>query len=97
VTNWTFSDRLRRIDLPVAVGGPVDARRVMELLKATAATQARVLKDPTPQVLLGSFSADSMSFELRVWIDQSGDWSQVRSELALAIRAALAENNIVVK
>lgn len=97
VTNWTFSDRLRRIDLPVAVGGPVDARRVMELLKVTAAAQARVLKDPTPQVLLGSFSADSMSFELRVWIDQSGDWSQVRSELALAIRAALAENNIVVK
>jgi small-conductance mechanosensitive channel len=97
VTNWTFSDRLRRIDLPVAVGGPVDARRVMELLKVTAAAQARVLKDPTPQVLLGSFSADSMSFELRVWIDQSGDWSQVRSELALAIRAALAQNNILVK
>jgi small-conductance mechanosensitive channel len=38
-----------------------------------------------------------MSFELRVWIDQSGDWSQVRSELALAIRAALAQNNILVK
>jgi small-conductance mechanosensitive channel len=97
VTNWTFSDRLRRLELPVTVSGPVDARRVMELLISGAAAQARVLKDPPPQTLLSSFSADSMSFDLRVWIDQSGDWAQVRSELGLAIRAILAQNNIVVK
>jgi potassium efflux system protein len=97
VTNWTFSDRLRRIDLPVAVGGPAEARRVMELLEGAAVKQPRVLKDPPPQVLLGSFAGDSMSFELRVWINQTEDWSQIRSELALAVRATLAEHNIAVK
>ena len=97
MTNWTFSDRLRRIDLPVAVAGPADARRVMELLKGAAAAQPRVLKDPPPQALLGSFAGDSMSFELRVWTNQSEDWSQIRSELALAVRATLAEHNIAVK
>jgi small-conductance mechanosensitive channel len=97
VTNWTFSDRLRRIDLPVAVAGAVDAGRVMELLKAAALTQPHVLKDPPPQVLLGSFGGDSMSFELRIWTNQSEDWSQIRSELALAVRATLAEHNIAVK
>jgi small-conductance mechanosensitive channel len=56
-----------------------------------------VLKDPPPQALLGAFAGDSMTFELRTWIDQSEDWFQIRSELALAIRAALAENNIGVK
>jgi small-conductance mechanosensitive channel len=97
VTNWTHSDRLRRIDLPVVVGGPADAGRVMELLKGAAAAQPRVLKDPPPQTLLGSFGGDAMSFELHIWINQTEDWSQIRSELALAVHAALAEHNIAVK
>ncbi len=97
VTNWTYSDRLRRIDLSVAVGGPADARRVMELLTGAAAGQPRILKDPPPQALLGGFSGDSMSFELRAWTNQTEDWSQIRSELALAVRATLAEHNIGVK
>ncbi len=97
VTNWTFSDRLRRIDLAVAVTGSPDARRVMELLTSMAAGQPQVLKDPPPQVLLGSFGGDSLSFELRVWTNQTEDWSRIRSELTLAVRATLAEHNIAVK
>jgi small-conductance mechanosensitive channel len=97
VTNWTYSDRLRRIDLPIVVGGPADARRVMELLKGAAVGQPQVLKDPPPQVLLGSFAGDSMNLELRVWTNQTEHWSQIRSELALAVRAILAEHNIAVK
>jgi small-conductance mechanosensitive channel len=97
VTNWTLSDRLRRIDLPLAVASPADAPQVMELLKGVAARQAQVIKDPPPQALLLSFAGDSMNFELRFWTNQSEDWSQIRSELAVAIRAALAEQNIKVK
>jgi small-conductance mechanosensitive channel len=97
VTNWTFSDRLRRIDLPVSVASPADARRVMDLLKSAAVTQPRVMKEPPPQALLGSFAGDAMNFELRVWTDQSEDWSQIRSELALAVRATLTDHSIAVK
>ena len=97
VTNWTYSDRLRRIDLPIVVAGPADARRVMELLKGAAVGQPQILKDPPPQVLLGGFAGDSMNLELRVWTNQTEHWSQIRSELALAVRAGLAEQNIVVK
>jgi small-conductance mechanosensitive channel len=67
------------------------------LLTGAAAGQPRILKDPPPQALLGSFAGDTMSFELRAWINQTEDWSQIRSELALAVRATLAENKIVVK
>jgi len=97
VTNWTFSDRLRRIDMPITVGGPADAAPVMDLLRGVALRLPRVLKDPPPEILLGNVAGDSLSFELRIWIDQSEDWSQVRSQLALAIRAALAEHNLVAK
>jgi len=97
VTNWTYSDSLRRIDLPVVVAVPAEAREVMELLKAAAAEQPTVLKDPPPQALLGSFGGDSMSFELRVWTSQAEDWSRLRSDLALAVRATLADHQIAVK
>jgi small-conductance mechanosensitive channel len=97
VTNWTFSDRLRRIDLPVPVAAPAEAHRVIELLEGAAVMQPRVMKDPPPLALLGSFAGDSMNFELRVWTDQSEDWSQIRSDLALAVRATLTEHNIAVK
>ena len=97
VTNWTHSDRLRRIDLPITVAGPADARWVMELLTGAAAGQPQVLKDPPPQALLGGVAGDSMSFELRVWTNQTEHWSEIRSELALGVRASLEEHHIAMK
>jgi small-conductance mechanosensitive channel len=69
----------------------------MELIKAAAVGQPWVLKAPPPQTLLVSFAGDSMNFELRIWTNQSEDWSQIRSELALAVRATLAEHSIAMK
>jgi small-conductance mechanosensitive channel len=79
------------------VAAPAEAHRVIELLEGAAVMQPRVMKDPPPLALLGSFAGDSMNFELRVWTDQSEDWSQIRSDLALAVRATLTEHNIAVK
>jgi small-conductance mechanosensitive channel len=97
VTNWTLSDRLRRIDLPVAVATPADAPQVLELLQGAAANQPLILKEPPPKALLISFDKDSVNFELRFWTNQSDDWSRIRSDLAVAVRAALAERNVALK
>lgn len=97
VTNWTFSDRLRRIDLPLAVAGTPDAQKVMGLIEQVAAQQPLIMKDPAPRVLLVSFTADTLNLELRVWTNQSEDWSQIRSNLSMALRAALAQQSITVK
>jgi potassium-dependent mechanosensitive channel len=97
VTNWTLSDRLRRIDLPLALLAPADARQVLELLQGAAAKQPLVLKEPPPKALLTGFDKDSVNFELRFWTNQSDDWSKIRSELAVAVRAALVERSIAVK
>jgi small-conductance mechanosensitive channel len=69
----------------------------MELLKSAAVGQPRILKDPPPEALLGSFAGDSLSIELRAWTNQTENWSEIKSELALAVRAVLAEHNIAVK
>jgi small-conductance mechanosensitive channel len=69
----------------------------MELLTGAAAGQPQVLKDPPPQALLGGVAGDSMSFELRVWTNQTEHWSEIRSELALGVRASLEEHHIAMK
>jgi len=37
VTNWTFSDRKRAVEVSANVVGGIDPQRVVELLKSTAA------------------------------------------------------------
>ena len=96
VTNWTFSDRQRAIDLPVVVAAKADAKKVMALLIETVKANPQVLKNPPPQVLLTNFSAASLNFELRAWTAGQESWSQTRSELSLAVAEALSRENVAV-
>ena len=48
VTNWTLSDKLRRVDLPVGVNYGADPKKVVDLLVGVAAAQPQVLKHPAP-------------------------------------------------
>jgi potassium efflux system protein len=94
VTNWTFSDRQRAIDIPVAVAAKADPQRVMSLLIETAKANPKVLQEPKPQVLFSNFNAATFNFELRAWTNSEDSWAQVRSDLSLAISVALARENI---
>ncbi|MBV9488684.1 MAG: mechanosensitive ion channel [Verrucomicrobia bacterium] len=96
VTNWTFSDRQRAVDLPVNVATGADPSRVAELLKTTAAAQPGVANAPLPQAHVVSFSAGAVTFQLRAWTDHHEDWAQLRSDLAVAVQGALARENIAV-
>lgn len=49
VTNWTFSDQLRRIDLLIGVNYGAEPKKVIELMEAVAKAHPNVLKRPPPQ------------------------------------------------
>src|SRR5262249_53625731 len=49
VTNWTLSDRRRRIDLPVGVDYGSPPAKIAQVLEAVAREHPLVLKDPAPQ------------------------------------------------
>ena len=96
VTNWTPTDRWRRISLPVGVTYGSDPESVLEVLRAVARGHAQVLAEPAPQPLFIGFGESALLFELRVWTDGLLDWQQVRSELAVALNAALKAAGIVI-
>jgi potassium-dependent mechanosensitive channel len=48
VVNWTLSDRMRRVDLPVGVGYTSDPGRVLAILSQVGTVHANVLAEPAP-------------------------------------------------
>ncbi len=92
VTNWTLSDRKRRIILPVRVAYGTKPRRVLEILLQVARGHTEVLEDPAPESLFRSFGTSSLDFELRAWTE--GDFLAVMSDLAVATEEAFAAAGI---
>src|SRR5262249_12752666 len=90
VTNWTLSDRMRRIDLDVGVAYGTDPKRIVELLGEVARTNPGVLPDPAPVVLFLGFGDSALNFQIRAWTARFEEWVRTRSELGLAVHAALA-------
>lgn len=85
VTNWTLSDRLRRIDLPVGVSYSSAPKDVIKVLEGVAITHPEIVKEPAPHALFMGYGDSSINFELRAWTDLFDDWPRVRSELATAV------------
>jgi potassium-dependent mechanosensitive channel len=96
VTNWTLSDRYRAIELPVTLARGAAPEKVIEVLKRVAVKQPGITKEPAPQAYVVNFAAASVSFNLRAWTDRYEDWVQVRSDLSVAVDAALARENMTV-
>jgi small-conductance mechanosensitive channel len=94
VTNWTLSDRLRRIIVSVGVAYGTDPERVLELLRSLAERHPDVLSYPEPRVYFRAFGESSLDFELRVWTDKYDERLQIESDLAVATAAALKEAGI---
>jgi potassium efflux system protein len=88
VTNWTLSDRLRRIDLPVAVIAGAAPKKVIELIEAVARAHPQVLHDPAPRCFFMNYADNAINFELRAWTDFANS-GQVHSDLTVAIYEAV--------
>jgi small-conductance mechanosensitive channel len=88
VTNWTLSDRLRRIDLPVAVIAGAAPKKVIEVIEEVARAHPQVLHDPAPRCLFMSYADNAINFELRAWTDFANS-GQVHSDLTVAIYEAV--------
>jgi small-conductance mechanosensitive channel len=94
VTNWTLSDRHRRVEVNVGVEYGTDAQRVIDLLLEVARAHPQVLETPPPRAFFLSFGDSALEFVLRGWIADFNEGFVVRSELGVAVQRALAEAEI---
>lgn len=95
VTNWTLSDRLCRLEVPVGVAYGSDPDRVIALLLDAVRSNEQFLAEPPPQALFKGFGDSSLDFTVRAWIDQGYERAlALTSELALAIHRTLRNGGI---
>jgi potassium-dependent mechanosensitive channel len=94
VTNWTLTDRIRRVDIPVRVAYGADPERVLDLLRGTCTDHPGVLRDPVPMVFFDRFADNGLLFQIWVWTPRIEDALPLKSALGLAIFAALRNEGI---
>jgi potassium efflux system protein len=65
--NWSLSDSVLRVNIPVGVAYGSDTDKVIEVLHRVARETAHVLPVPPPDVLFLGFGDSALNFELRVF------------------------------
>jgi small-conductance mechanosensitive channel len=96
VTNWTPAQRLRRVDVPVNVSYGTTPEAVLQLLTGVAEGHADVAAHPPPRALFLGFGDSALRFELRAWTQRLDDAGGVKSELGVAVCAALREAGMTI-
>ncbi|MBM4294872.1 MAG: mechanosensitive ion channel, partial [Deltaproteobacteria bacterium] len=82
VINWSYSQNLVRLRVPVGVAYGSDLEKARELMLDAAADTLRVLKDPKPACLITGFGDSAINLEARVWInDPQNGIGSVKSNL----------------
>ena len=95
VENWSFSNRLVRLRLPVGVAYDSDVNEAIAVSIAAASTVERVLSEPKPVCHLTGFGDNAINLELRVWInDPRNGLTNVKSAILLGVWQAFGENGI---
>jgi potassium efflux system protein len=92
--NWTLSDAVLRVEIPVGIAYGSDTDRAIEVLNEVASKSWRILRDPPPQVLFLGFGDSSLSFELRVFVRSVSNLLPVKHELHMNIDKAFREAGI---
>lgn len=102
VINLTFSDDIRRLNVPfgVAYGSNIDEviKTILDSLRNSDLIYLRNLPEKAAKVRMTAMSASSIDFELLVWIsenpDENGVGSSNMSDFLIFIYKTLQENNI---
>ncbi len=95
VVNWTFSNNLVRMKVPIGVSYDSDPHQCIQLVIAAAQSVNRVLSDPAPVCHALGFGDSSIDLELRFWIsDPTNGVANVKSQVLLNIWDTFKENDI---
>lgn len=94
VTNWTLSNQLRQIAVPITTKPDINVAQLKSLLQGIALANKQAVKTPAPEVLFIKRGVDAFEFELRVWTADLDAWLQLKSDLITDINEALSQKDL---
>lgn len=94
VTNWSLSNRVARVVLPVGVAYGSNVEKVLRILLEAATAHPDILSDPEPSPIFTGFGDSSLNFELRVWVEDVGQMLVVKSWLGQYVDRKFREEGV---
>ena len=83
--NWSLSDNIVRIRIPIGIAYGSDTDLAEKLMLKAAKANSLVRENPQPQAVFLGFGDNSLNFELRVFINGIDDWIPMLHKLNRAV------------
>ncbi|TVQ44479.1 MAG: hypothetical protein EA365_10185 [Gloeocapsa sp. DLM2.Bin57] len=94
-TNWTKRENTPlRLTIPIAVSYGTDIKKLKSALLEAVKNHPDVLNSPRPVVFFEKLEAESLQFQLLLWIEAKEKQLQIKSELRFRIEASLRRYQI---
>ncbi len=94
IVNWTLSDPILRVVVPVGIAYGSDTALAEKLLLQTARDNPIVLDEPRPTAVFSEFGDSALEFSLRMFIPNIDNLFKVRHEIHTAIDRAFRQAGI---
>ena len=92
ITNYSAKDT-RRVDMVFGIGYSDDIDKAKNVIQSVLNNDARVLKDPAPQIVVSELGDSSVNFNVRPWANTADYWG-VYFETTEQIKKKFDEQNI---
>ncbi|MFZ2404677.1 MAG: mechanosensitive ion channel domain-containing protein [Methylobacter sp.] len=92
--NWTLSDAITRVVVPVGIAYGSDVDLAHKVMLDTVKAMPLVLSEPEPSVVLIGFGDSSLNFSIRIFVSELSNRLPVTHELHIRLEKALREHNI---
>jgi len=73
ITNYSANDK-RRVDMVFGIGYSDDIDKAKNVIQSVLNNDARVLKDPAPQIVVSELGDSSVNFNVRPWVNTADYW-----------------------
>src|SRR5208337_725326 len=95
VINWSYSNNLLRLQVPVGISYDSDLEKATKLMLEAAADTRRVLQEPKSACFVTGFGDNGLNLQLRVWInDPQNGLGSVKNELLRGVLRRFKEEGI---
>ncbi|CAG7857814.1 partial Miniconductance mechanosensitive channel MscM, partial [biofilm metagenome] len=94
LTNWSLTDAITRIVIPIGIAYGSDIEHAHKVMMEAVKLTPMVLEDPPPGVVFNGFGDSALNFSIRVFVGEIANRLPVTHNLHINLEKALRENKI---
>jgi potassium efflux system protein len=94
LVNWSLSDAVLRVEIPVGIAYGSDTERAQRVLEDVARRNPHVLEEPPPHAVFRGFGDSCLEFELRAFSPDVSHYLKIVHELHMEIDRAFRAEGI---